>query len=179
MTFHSWTSACRCWTRVCDVGPLAVFPAHHMHARLDWGLTRWWRVHSLDPRLLKTISHESDWMWALVVIHECETSSITLHKPLWVYNLVYVTLTSQSPIQDDKFRFKIVGDTCPHHNASPLYGFPFENVAVSISLLYTPPNPCSSVDTRGGWVWRRCRVSYVTGVSNWYWLTVGQGLLSL
>ena len=25
---------------------------------------------------------------------------------------------------------------------------------------------------------RRCRVSYVTGASNWYWLTVGQGLLS-
>ena len=31
----------------------------------------------------------------------------------------------------------------------------------------------------GGWVVRRCRVSYVTGASNWYWLTVGQGLLSL
>ena len=31
----------------------------------------------------------------------------------------------------------------------------------------------------GGWVWRRCRVSYVTGGSNWDWLTVGQGLLSL
>ena len=25
----------------------------------------------------------------------------------------------------------------------------------------------------------RCRVSYVTGASNWYWLTVGQGLLFL
>ena len=31
----------------------------------------------------------------------------------------------------------------------------------------------------GGRVWRRCRVSYVTGASNWYWFTVGQGLLSL
>ena len=31
----------------------------------------------------------------------------------------------------------------------------------------------------GGRVVRRCRVSYVTGASNWYWLTVGQGLLSL
>ena len=31
----------------------------------------------------------------------------------------------------------------------------------------------------GGWVRQRCRVSYVTGASNWYWLTVGQGLLSL
>ena len=31
----------------------------------------------------------------------------------------------------------------------------------------------------GGRVWRRCRVSYFTGASNWYWLTVGQGLLSL
>ena len=26
---------------------------------------------------------------------------------------------------------------------------------------------------------RRCCVSYITGASNWYWLTVGQGLLSL
>ena len=35
--------------------------------------------------------------------------------------------------------------------------------------------------TRGAWAScnERCRVSYVTGASNWYWLTVGQGLLSL
>ena len=34
-------------------------------------------------------------------------------------------------------------------------------------------------DTVGnGWVRQRCRVSCVTGVSNWYWLTVGHGLLS-
>ena len=32
---------------------------------------------------------------------------------------------------------------------------------------------------RGGWVMQRCRVSYVTRASSWYWLTVGQGLLSL
>ena len=31
----------------------------------------------------------------------------------------------------------------------------------------------------GGWVRQRCHVSCVTGVSNWYWLTVGQGLLPL
>ena len=31
----------------------------------------------------------------------------------------------------------------------------------------------------GGWVRQRCRVSYVIGASNWYWLTVGQGLLSM
>ena len=31
----------------------------------------------------------------------------------------------------------------------------------------------------GGRVVRRCCVSYITGASNWYWLTVGQGLLSL
>ena len=31
----------------------------------------------------------------------------------------------------------------------------------------------------GGRVWRRSRVSYVTGASNWYWITAGQGLLSL
>ena len=31
----------------------------------------------------------------------------------------------------------------------------------------------------GGWVVRRCCVSYITGASSWYWLTVGQGLLSL
>ena len=30
-----------------------------------------------------------------------------------------------------------------------------------------------------GRVVQRCHVSYVTGASNWYWLTVGQGLLSL
>ena len=30
-----------------------------------------------------------------------------------------------------------------------------------------------------GLVRQRCRISYVTGVFNWYWLTVGQGLLSL
>ena len=24
----------------------------------------------------------------------------------------------------------------------------------------------------GGWVWQKCCVSYVTGASNWYWLTV-------
>ena len=31
----------------------------------------------------------------------------------------------------------------------------------------------------GGWMRPRCRVSCVTGASNWYWLTVGQGLLFL
>ena len=31
----------------------------------------------------------------------------------------------------------------------------------------------------GGRVVRRCCVSYITGASNWYWLTAGQGLLSL
>ena len=36
-----------------------------------------------------------------------------------------------------------------------------------------------SVNTRGGWVRQRCRVSYITRASNWYWLTFGQNLLSL
>ena len=31
----------------------------------------------------------------------------------------------------------------------------------------------------GGWVVRRCHVSFVTGASSWYWLIVGQGLLYL
>ena len=31
----------------------------------------------------------------------------------------------------------------------------------------------------GGWVRQRCHVSYITGVSSWDWLPVGQGLLSL
>ena len=31
----------------------------------------------------------------------------------------------------------------------------------------------------GGWVRQRCRVSCVIRASNWYWLTGGQGLLSL
>ena len=30
-----------------------------------------------------------------------------------------------------------------------------------------------------GWVRRGCPVAFVTGVLNWYWLTVWQGLLSL
>ena len=41
--------------------------------------------------------------------------------------------------------------------------------------LGTPSAPPSGVR----WVRQRCRVSCVTGASNWYWLTVGQGLLSL
>ena len=32
---------------------------------------------------------------------------------------------------------------------------------------------------RGGWVMWRCPVAFVTRAPNWYWLTVGQGLLSL
>ena len=32
---------------------------------------------------------------------------------------------------------------------------------------------------RGGQVVRRCCVAYITGAPNWYWLTVGQYLLSL
>ena len=31
----------------------------------------------------------------------------------------------------------------------------------------------------GGRVVRKFCLSYITGASNWYWLTVGQGLLSL
>ena len=31
--------------------------------------------------------------------------------------------------------------------------------------------------TVGGWVRQRCHVSCITGASNWYWLTVGQGFL--
>ena len=45
------------------------------------------------------------------------------------------------------------------------------------------PFRCSDKNHRGhrwgGWVRQRCRVSCVTGASNWYWLTDGQGLLSL
>ena len=37
----------------------------------------------------------------------------------------------------------------------------------------------SAINPHGGRVVQRCRVSYVTGASSWYWLTVGQGLLSL
>ena len=39
--------------------------------------------------------------------------------------------------------------------------------------------PACKVLIGGGWVVQRCHVSYVTGASNGYWLTVGQGLLSL
>ena len=40
-------------------------------------------------------------------------------------------------------------------------------------------NPSLAEHDRGGWVRQRCCVSYITGASNWYWLAVGQGLLSL
>ena len=36
-----------------------------------------------------------------------------------------------------------------------------------------------SSETGGGWVRQRCQLSYIIGVSNWDWLTVGQGLLFL
>ena len=36
-----------------------------------------------------------------------------------------------------------------------------------------------SLSYGGGWVRRCCHASWVTGASNRYWLTVGQGLLSL
>ena len=69
----------------------------------------------------------------------------------------------------------------------------FSDFFSSINPLYTyhPLLVCVCVEWGGGgWVgeggeagrgkvWRRCRVSYVTGASNWYWLTVGQVLLSL
>ena len=38
---------------------------------------------------------------------------------------------------------------------------------------------CVALTYGGGWVRQRCRLSCITGVSNWNWLTVGQGLLSL
>ena len=42
------------------------------------------------------------------------------------------------------------------------------------------PYPLYSLDLAGGGrVVRRCCVAYITGVSNWYWLTFEQGLLSL
>ena len=47
---------------------------------------------------------------------------------------------------------------------------------LKFGMLLTPrPTPSNG----GGRVVRRCCVSYITGASNWYWLAVGQGLLSL
>ena len=46
-------------------------------------------------------------------------------------------------------------------------------------LLFLYFHSCSSFFPGGGRVVRRCCVSYITGASNGYWLTVGQGLLSL
>ena len=48
------------------------------------------------------------------------------------------------------------------------------------SLLETIVVTCrSKIAKRGGWVRQRCHISCVTRASNWDWLTVGQGLLSL
>ena len=68
--------------------------------------------------------------------------------------------------------------TCISEGSNPaIYGIPASDCMVLLSkvFLYCP----FMVLIGGGWVVRRCRVSYVTGASNWYWLTVGQGLLSL
>ena len=35
---------------------------------------------------------------------------------------------------------------------------------------------CPLVQKGGGWVRRRCPVAFVTGASNWYWLTAGKDL---
>ena len=45
-------------------------------------------------------------------------------------------------------------------------------------LLVVSKLPDHTAYIRGGWVRRRCPVAFVTRVSNWYWLTVRQGLLS-
>ena len=45
--------------------------------------------------------------------------------------------------------------------------------------IETARHTCFLFNPGGGRVWWRCRVSLVIGTSNWYWLTVGQGLLSL
>ena len=49
-----------------------------------------------------------------------------------------------------------------------------------VSLSFAFPSIWSvSLFPRGGWLRQRCHVSCVTRASNWYWLTVGQGLLPL
>ena len=53
--------------------------------------------------------------------------------------------------------------------------YTFYDIPLSLSCII---QKVSAAYWGGRVVWR-CRVSYVTGASNWYWLTVGQGLLSL
>ena len=53
-------------------------------------------------------------------------------------------------------------------------------MAVPILFTHVSSRARGNFGQRGdNWVRQKCRVSYVTGVSNWDWLTVGQGLLSL
>ena len=53
------------------------------------------------------------------------------------------------------------------------------NTAGRFPSNVTVPSSQFSWQEGGGRVVQRCCVSYITGASNWYWLTVGQGLLSL
>ena len=56
--------------------------------------------------------------------------------------------------------------------------FPLSSTSSSIPFTFL----WAEIHTRvagGGRVVQRCCVSYVTRASNWYWLTVGQGLLPL
>ena len=60
---------------------------------------------------------------------------------------------------------------------------PVRNVVTKFTMWKSGKNNVTIIskphaNPRRGWVWRRCRVSYVTGAPNWYWLPVGQGLLS-
>ena len=58
------------------------------------------------------------------------------------------------------------------NNSFTIYKLKKNNNILNISLfLHTFP--------RGGWVRRRCPVAFVTRAPNWYWLPVGQSLLSL
>ena len=55
----------------------------------------------------------------------------------------------------------------------------FKVSAVEKLKIHGYGTPVFSENTGGGWVRQRCRISCVTGPSNWYRLSVGQGLLSL
>ena len=65
----------------------------------------------------------------------------------------------------------------------------FTSVVSQILKCLKPPKQCKIISNKscsypaafslGGWVRQKCHVPYVRGASSWYWLTVGQGLLSL
>ena len=74
----------------------------------------------------------------------------------------------------------LLSSVTKHYSMSVLFTMneEFNNFIISYTVL-AQDMFSSNTRRRGGRVVQRCRESYVTGRSNWYWLSVRQGLLSL